>query len=666
MGIIENLTTLLSPRHRTKGPPGGDAPAGAPAFPSPPEAQAPGREEVLARDADGRALYAEDIVAMVAAELARRKEERRPFELQWRLNANFLAGHQNCDINARRGEVEELMPLRTAMERGVFNRIAPLIETRIAHLRSVSYSMTVHPRTNEVEDYEKSRIATRLLRYTQSATGFESKKNQILLWSEVCGTAFILSFWNPRGGRKAAEREEVHPGDPGGLYEGELAYTIITPYEIYPESVSKQEMADQQSVMLEQVLTVAEIHDLYGIELEGQNLETYGVAPVGGGQTPSAFALTYQTVPDSAYVRTYFERPSRRYPEGRLAIVAGDTLVHYGPLPYDEIPIVAVKCREVAGQFFGRSVIQDLIPLQRAYNGCKNKIHDYIKTLAANPMLVPEGSVADLELLAEEGLVPGAVVQYSPERGTPELLRLPALPREVREECETLARDMEYIAGVSQLMMTGNSPNGISSGAAIERLQNIDNTRLSLVAENLRAAVKKLAAVWLRIYRRHATGFRVLRIAGTNEFSGVVTWCADDINSFDIVFDTENELVYSHEAQKKAFLEALSLGLFADAEGRLPDSFKRRAAEMLRLGSYGELLGESELHLQNAWRENTVFEQGYSAEVGRYDDHALHLEEHRRFALQMRGTVLKEKYPNRAALLDAHIDAHKAAQAAQG
>ncbi len=56
---------------------------------------------------DGGEVYEEDVVAFIKGELERRKEDRRGFELQWRLNSNFLLGHQNCDINPYRSEVED-------------------------------------------------------------------------------------------------------------------------------------------------------------------------------------------------------------------------------------------------------------------------------------------------------------------------------------------------------------------------------------------------------------------------------------------------------------------------------------------------------------------------------------------------------------------------------
>ena len=58
------------------------------------------------------------------------------------------------------------------LERGIYNRIAPLTQTRIANLRTVKYGMTVRPRTDELDDFEKANISTRLLRYTQDVIDF--------------------------------------------------------------------------------------------------------------------------------------------------------------------------------------------------------------------------------------------------------------------------------------------------------------------------------------------------------------------------------------------------------------------------------------------------------------------------------------------------------------
>ena len=169
-------------------------------------------------------------------------------------------------------------------------------------------------------------------------------------------------------------------------------------------------------------------------------------------------------------------------------------LILLGVDVYKRQPLSIFRSKEAAGQFFGKSVIEELIPLQRAYNGCKNKIHDYISTLAANSFLVEEGSV-DLEAMEESGTAPGAPVVYKKGYSAPVPLRHESMPGEIYVECEQLARDMEYTAGVSQLMVVGSTGQGITSGRAINSLRAVSYTHLAWVG----AAHRKEIIEWNRL-----------------------------------------------------------------------------------------------------------------------------------------------------------------------
>ena len=525
--------------------------------------------------------------------------------------------------------------------------------------------MSVTPQTNEIDDYEKAYVSTKILSYLKNTTDFDTVRRMLVGWSELCGTAFIMSWWDRDAG--ALVSETVEQDEEGReirrpLYEGDVKYGILTPYEVYPESMFKQTVSDQGSIIVEQVMSVERVYELYGIKLDGESVQTYSFAHTEGaggfGYPNTSVSFCPHTEDNSVKVVSYFERATKAHPGGRLIICAADKVLFCGNMPYDDIPIVALKCKEIPGQFFGKSVIEELIPLQRAYNGCKNKIHDYIRTLAANPLLVPEGSIDDIDALVDSGTAPGSVIEYDADRGKPSPLVFGGISGEVRQECEDIVREMEYVAGVSQLMVTGARPTGIISGTAIERLQRIDNTRLSLTADGIRSAIRSLAMMWLKIYKRHAKTCRVLNITGQNEMGSVFTWSGEDINSFDITFDTENELKNSEESQRENFLYAMSTGLFNDEDGRLPRDFKQRAIELLRIGAYGTIMSENELQLKNARRENNMLCQGNVPELDPYDDDELHISEHRRFALQMRFKLLRSREPVLARSFDEHIKAH--------
>ena len=633
---------------------------------SPPEDSA----VAIDRDNEGKTLFKEDIIKNVTEDLAKRKAERSILEQQWTLNANFLVGNQFCEINPYRGDIQQLEPVYDWLEREVFNQIAPLIETRIANLKKINYMMKVKPATNELEDYAKADTSTNVLQYIQKSTDFETKKNTMIYWNELCGNCFWLSWWDKDKGEKIGVMDELLTSDDGtqkhietAVYQGEIDYGLITPYEIYPESIFKQTVEAQRSIILEQVKSVDDIYDLYGIKTKGSSIETFELTPVsagsGLGYEKTTVSLGHRTIDNAEKVITYFERPSKHLPNGRMIIIVGDSeLVYYGNLPYNRIPIIQVVCREVAGQFFGKSVIEDLIPRQRAYNGCINRIHEYIKRIALGSYLVEEGSI-DIEEYEQNGQAPGAMLVYRQGTSPPVPIPNGNLPSEIMTERYNLKSDMEYAAGTSQLMVNGQAPTGVTSGTAISNLMEIDNTRLSLTGDHIRNSVRKLAILWLEIYKKYATLSRIVKYVGSNNIGKALVWSNKDINSYDVEYVTENELLTSEDVQKQRFFDAYQMGLFTDNDGRIPMRVKQKALEFMRVGNYSDIMNIDLLQLQAAQRENAFFESGVIPEVSEFDDHDIHIEEHKRYILQMDFHILKLKKPEFAAALEEHIRQHE-------
>lgn len=626
--------------------------------------------KVIDVDRDGNTLFKEDIIHNILEELEKRRGQRSTLEQQWTLNANFLCGNQYCEVRPYTGEIEQLEPVYDWLNRETFNNIAPLIQTRIANLKKINYMMKVKPATNELEDYAKAEVSTSVLQYTQKATDFEAKKDTMIYWNELCGNCFWLTWWDKDKGEKFASETVLSVKDDGteskkerAFYQGDIDYGLITPYEVFPESIFKQSVENQRSVILEQVKSVEDIYDLYGIDVEGSAIETFELTPVasggGLGYENTVISLGHRTAENAEKVITYFERPSKYKPNGLMVIIVGDEhLVYYGDMPYSRIPIIQSVCHEVPGQFFGKSVIQDLIPYQRTYNGCINSIHEYIKRLSLGNLLTEEGSI-DIEEYEQHGLEPGAFLVYKNGTSPPVPVQNGSLPTEIMSERYNLKSDMEYVAGVSQLMVTGNAPQTNMSGTAIANLAEIDNTRLSLTGDHIRNSIRKLAVLWLEIYKRYATTHRILNYVGANDIGKALVWSAEDINSYDVEYVTENELLMSEDVQKQRFFDMYNMGLFTDDNGRIPMRVKIRAMEYMKAGNYTDIMNLNLLQMQAAQRENVFFENGVVPKISDFDEHEIHIEEHLRYILQMEFQILKLKKPEYAEALENHLREHK-------
>lgn len=608
----------------------------------------------LSRSQSEEIIYADDIVSFVKSDLQRRKRERMPVERQWLLNANFLSGNQYCDISDYRvGEIDNEAYSPDYLQKETFNRISPLIEARIANLKKLKFRMNAIPVSDEDDDFSKAEITTKLIQFKQKNSHFDEKIASALVWNEICGNAFIFSWWNPASGDAV-----VRDGDKY-YFEGDVDYSVISPYEVYPDNMFSSEISSQRSIIIEQVKPVEEIYDLYDVRVKGETVDALCLSMFKsdtGGSFSSA--VTHCLREDSARVITYFEIPSRKYPQGRMIIICADKLIHYSELPYSSIPLVQLKCKNSAGQFFAKSTIEDLIPLQKAYNSCVNRIHEYIKRIAIGEYFVEEGSI-DIEEYEENGLKAGALLVY--KEGSQPPVRVPssAFPNEALAERLQLQKDMEYVTGVSQLMVVGAAPSGVVSGTAMETLRDIDNTRLASTGDYVRAAVKDMAKIWLSMYKSFAKSPRVLKTSGYNNLSDVIVWTGEDVSDYDVEFTSQNELSESYEAQKQKFLQGYSMGLFTDENGKIPLRVRRRAQKFLNLDYAVDIIDTETLQEERAKRENILFEKNVVPATEEYDDHRIHYEEHLRYALQTRFHIFERKNPEMAKIFKNHINEHK-------
>lgn len=624
----------------------------------------------VARDLAGDHIYYEDLVNTIKDELERRRDERAMYELTWTMNANFRAGHQNCDINVYKRVIEDIVsPVTGDKSFRVYNRIAPLMETRAANLGSINYDMVVKSRSPEPDDWEKARISTKLLKYCQSVTDFDKKMDKLIAWCELCGTAFTLSWWDGTMGEvigynvtETVREDGTVAAEETPITVGELAFGLISPYEVFPQSLTIEEISDQHDIIIERVLDIGEIYDLYGRRYDGESLDSYVLTPIAGATTGhgipnTAFGMAKTKRDNVERVITYLENPSRDFPEGRIITIIRNEIVYMGALPAGVFPMVAVKSKAVPGQFFGKSVIEDLIPLQRSFNENCNKIQDFIDTVANNPWLVPEGS---LEEIGDDGIQAGDILVYRGQFGKPEIVTYPDPPAIVQQHLDRLEKYMEYAAEVSQLMAIGATPAGVTSGTAIDNLRQIDSTRMSLTGDSIRNAVLGMAQIWLKLNKAFSIGYRVLMISGENDVGGVYTWCSEDINSFDVEFEAENELRHGKDQQRQDYNTAYSMGLLAGEDGRPERQYIERGRELFDVrGSSGEYT-LAELQRLNAKREVSYLEAGVFPEEGKYDDDEIHLEEHLRFALSEDYRQLQKKAPQYIAMLDEHIERHRA------
>lgn len=584
----------------------------------------------------------EKIVAEITADFKKRQKARRPIELNWRLNMNFVVGNQFAQISSK-GDIEESGKEYFWQEREVYNHIAPILETRLAKLGRVKAKAQVRPATSDDEDVASASLATKLIDAVCKENDFSSQLALANTWSEITGSAFFKVTWDANKG---------HALDASGeIKEGDVTITLCPPFEIFPEDIAITDIDKQSSIMHAKVLTAKEVKRIWGKDVKGGDVNVFSFdnAQVGGGfgYTASVPKIVSENREDSVTVIEKYEAPTHEYPNGRLIIVAGDTLLYQGDMPYlngeDGVrgyPFSKQVCIDNLTNFFGTSVVERIIPVQRAYNTVKNRKHEFMNRMAVGVMAVEDGSV-DTDNLEEEGLPPGKVVVYRQGSTPPIMLSPTQVPSEFSREEEKLLNEFVMISGVSEVTTYSQVPANVASGTAISLLLEQDDTRIALTADSLRESIKRISKQVLRLYRQFAKVPRVKRITGDNGDVEIASFCAGNIDSEDIVFDTISDIEDTLSARRAMVYDLLKLGLFADENGKLNASTKARLFEILGFGNWEDGRNNDEIHRKKALKENMELEKK-DVPVDVYDDHALHIEEHVRACVSAKCVRNKE------------------------
>lgn len=578
------------------------------------------------------------IVSEVIEDFKNRQMARKRFETTWQLNLNFLAGNQYCYING----VEELadeMKQYFWQEKEVFNHIAPIVDLRISKLSKIRPALTVVPFSDDPSDISCAKVSKNLLKSVGYDLNLSKLVNDATLWSEVCGTAFYKINWNNNKGRIVGKNELGQ-----NIHEGEVDVSVISPFEIYPDDASTLELNNMRSIIHAKAYDVESIKDMYGVEVNGTTFDTFGInniQNIGGlGYSATSKGVARQSKNQQVLVIEKYECPSTNNPNGKVTIVAGDKLVYMGELPYVNtvnlqrgFPFVKQCSISVPNSFWGTSIIERLIPVQRSFNAVKNRKHEFLNRISLGVMKVEDGSI-DIESLEEEGLSPGKVLVYRQGSNPPEMLTSDTIPQSFEKEEEMLLEEFVNISGVSDLLTTANIQSGNISGVALQLLIEQDESRLTASEDEIKRAIKEVGRHILRLYKQFAVLPHTTRLIDENGEIEMFYWNNSQINSEDVVFETENEVSQTLAQKRSMILEILNAGLFSDENGVMSNATRQKVLEQFGFGTWNNSQDLQTLQIKQAEKENySLIKTGDIVSPCEIDDHEVHITRHTSFLL---------------------------------
>ncbi|MBO7377672.1 MAG: hypothetical protein J6U35_02225, partial [Clostridia bacterium] len=380
----------------------------------------------------------EKLASEVTADYEKRRRERRPLENKWELSLDFLAGKQYVGVSAA-GDVREEESDYLWQCRSVYNHLLPVFDTRIAKLARVRPTMSVRAASDDDADVYTARIAEKVLNSTYARIDQDAAISSATRWSESTGTVFYSVGWDK-------EKGKILGFDDGEkICEGDVEVEVISPFEIFPDDLARENVEDCDSIIRARIVPVGKIEEIYGVKIAA---ETASTLSFGGNKTFRD---------DCATLIERYEKPCEKYPEGRIVTVAGGKVLDVSVFPYQNgqdgaklYPFVKQVSGTLPGCFFGTGIIERLIPVQRAYNAVRNRKQEFISRISMGVLAVEDGS-CDISELAEDGLEPGKVVVYRQGYEPPKMISTETIPADLEKEEDRRLDEFVLLGGVNEV-----------------------------------------------------------------------------------------------------------------------------------------------------------------------------------------------------------------------
>lgn len=616
-------------------------------------------------------MFDEDYAEFVNKEYTTRQAERRSYELVWRLNQEFVDGNQYLDVNPITNTIEEIPKINWYSEREVFNQIATIVETRISKMSRKKPSLRTRPASSDDVDRSSAKVTSMLLGSTWHDQLMDEQYEDFISWLELTGTAFIKTVWNKNKGRIVISADQIQqltgqqqPTNDDAIddesakgltdappvtdiREGDIETIVVPPHEIFPDSSYRRGLRDCRSVIHAKAYHVQEIAEIWGVEVDAEEVDLLTLqrmsSSMGGlGYGYGGIRTVAKPVKNHAIVREYYERPSMKYPQGRFIVTTAKRTLYAGPLPYKlgdngEVDFPFVRCVSIdrPGCFWGKSIIERCIPVQRRYNAFRNRKAEYLNMVAIGQWYAPIGS---LDEGVELNNAPGSIIWYRPgvNGAKPEPVMWPSLPNSFEMEENTLMREFTAISGVSELSRMAQAPAGVKSGVALSAAAEQDDTRLATSVSRAANTMVDMGTKWIRLYRQFVQEPRLLRFIGANREADVREWERSDLRSDDVFIENMAALAETPSQRRQMVFDLLNAGMFMRPEmSTIDEDGKQKVFEMLEFGHWESGWEDDRfLHKSRARRENNDIMQGTPVLVQDFDDHMLHVQAHNRMRMQ--------------------------------
>lgn len=452
----------------------------------------------------------------------RQGSARVAHEAIWMQNIAAVLGFTGLQYNAVTKSLQPINRVGNASRRNRMqvNKLLPALQTRLAKLTKNPPKYDVRPNDMTQEAKDNARFKLDILNAKWDDLKINQKRYELMMFAEECGHAYLGINWDDSLGNLI---EDPETGEV--MFEGDIRIDVISPFEIFPDPLAKS-FEEAKYLIRAKVRPLHYFIDQYGEkgakvkeeEVWLQSAQFQSRINTMNTRGPSA-GTQNQATKNSAIEMTYYERPSRKYPKGRMIITASGVLLKNDELPCGKFPLVKFDCVIIGGKYYSESLITHARPVQDQYNQIIRRRADWANKLLNGKYIYAKGSEVIREAFTDEQaeMVQYTPVPNAPDGGRPQAADIPTIPSYAYEEENRLREQFDEIMGLGD-MDRGVLPAAGIPAIGMQLLLEGSEQRISPEIEQHEMAYAEIGALILDYVQAYYKTPRKIKFLGKNSY----------------------------------------------------------------------------------------------------------------------------------------------------
>lgn len=578
----------------------------------------------------------QELVSTIYDKYDNRRALRRPYEVQWYLNASALRGWPDVRWNAELNRLEAKKEPKHRQRKRI-NFIKSKYTARIAKFTRIPPGPTIVPATTDREDMFNARASQKALEYVTRKADLPQKWMKVMEWVPITGKA----FWAIRFDPQAVGQTQLDGVSQPIL--GDVAVDFVSAFELLVADPGIETLGDQPELIRAKIVPVKDIEAKYPhmagqIKAETPDQEIFfyqrQIADLGSrfqGKTSKNIA-DQDKEPTHVLRLELFQRPSTERPNGRYVVVAGRQLLLDAPelpgsfhrLTENPFPFVEFSDDASPGQFYPDSFVERLIGLQSEYNQYRSMLAEHLVLHMFPKLLVPKQANLSPDAYDNEA---GEKIDYTALAGIdkPSFLQPASILGDVWATMQQVRKDMDDVSMIypSSIGGAGGASSGFQTNLLQEAADQVHGPTIQRNAYALREAYLKIR----RIMKQHYDVPRLVNITGKNNIPEVFEFSQSSIDEqADVIVEPEQMQPQMKSARLDMYRQMFAQGIFGNPQD---PKVLRRFNDMLRTGFHEFDDDQQQRDSEQAQLENIKMERGM--QLGKpmpWEDHLLHWELH--------------------------------------